>query len=207
VVGGPLVGEPRRRRACVLMPLFSIRGAGWGLGEIPDLPAFAGWARGAGFRMVQLLPVGEICGGETSPYAGSSTFALDPVYVGLEQCEDFQKIGGRESLSPEERGELEALNAAPSVLWQRVRALKSRAGDRAFARFLRDEWQPGSARAEELKRFRAERAAWIEDYALFTVLHDQFQKSWLDWPAELRDRDPAALEGGRAAPPPTNQSN
>jgi 4-alpha-glucanotransferase len=84
------------------------------------------------------------------------------------------------------------------VSWQRVRALKSRAGDRAFARFLRDEWKTGSPRADELKRFRAERAAWIEDYALFTVLHDQFQKSWLDWPEGLRDRAPEALAEARA---------
>ena len=192
------MAEPQlRRRACVLMPLFSIRDAGWGLGEIPDLPRFCGWARGAGFRVVQLLPVGEVCGGETSPYAASSAFALDPIYLGLDVCEDFQRAGGRGLLSADERAELEALGAAPRVEWERVRRLKMRAAGLAFDRFLRDEWQANSERGRQLARFREARAAWIEDYALFAVLHDRFQKSWLDWPAPLRDRDPAALAAAR----------
>ena len=187
----------RRRRACVLMPLFSIRGRGWGLGEIPDIPAFTGWARTAGFSILQLLPVGEVCGGETSPYAASSAFSIDPIYLGLDACEDFRLCGGLESLSPEERGELETLNAAPAIRWHRVRALKARVAARAFARFLRDEWQTGSARADELARFREKHAAWLEDDALFSVLHERFQKSWLDWPAGLRDRSAQALTAAR----------
>lgn len=179
------------------MPLFSIRNAGWGLGEIPDLPAFTTWSSAAGFSIVQLLPVGEVCGGETSPYAASSAFALDPIYLGLDACEDFRLAGGRESLSPEERAELEAVTASPTVLWHRIRALKTRAAGRAFTRFLRDEWQTQTERAKQLARFREAHAAWIEDYALFAVLHDRFQRSWLDWPEGLRDRVPAAMSDAR----------
>jgi 4-alpha-glucanotransferase len=192
-----VVEAARRRRACVLIPLFSMRGAGWGLGEIPDLPGFTGWARSAGFSIVQLLPVGEVCGGETSPYAASSAFAIDPIYVGLDACEDFRLAGGREALSPQDRAELEAVSAAPAVAWHRVRALKTRAAGLAFARFLRDEWNTESERAKELIRFREARASWIEDYALFAVLHDRFQKGWRDWPAGLRDRAPEALAAAR----------
>jgi 4-alpha-glucanotransferase len=187
----------RRRRACVLMPLFSIRGRGWGLGEIPDLPAFTGWARSAGFSILQLLPVGEVCGGETSPYAASSAFSIDPIYLGLDACEDFRLAGGQEALAAADRAELEALNAAPTVQWHRVRALKERAIALAFARFLRDEWQTGSTRAGELSRFREEQAAWLEDDALFSVLHEKYRKSWLDWPAHLRARTPDALAAAR----------
>jgi len=179
------------------MPLFSIRGRGWGLGEIPDLPAFTAWARSAGFSILQLLPVGEVCGGETSPYAASSAFSIDPIYLGLDACEDFRLCGGRESLSPAERAELEAVNSSPQVLWHRVRWLKEQAARRAFDRFLRDEWNRGSARAGELTRFRERQAAWLEDDALFSVLHEKFRKSWLDWPAPLRARDPQALAAAR----------
>jgi 4-alpha-glucanotransferase len=190
------VAEPRRR-ACVLIPLFSIRGDGWGLGEITDLPSFTGWARQAGFSIVQLLPVGEVCGGETSPYAASSAFAIDPIYLGLDACEDFRLAGGRQALSPEDRALLDEVSGSPKVDWHRVRALKERAAGLAFARFLRDEWSQQSERARELSRFREARAAWLEDDALFSVLHDQFKKSWLDWPAELRDRQPQALAAAR----------
>src|SRR5262249_21826674 len=74
--GGRLV-----RRAGVLIPLFSLRGDGWGLGEIPDLVPFAAWARAAGFGVAQILPVLEVSGGQSSPYAAQTAFALDPVYL------------------------------------------------------------------------------------------------------------------------------
>jgi 4-alpha-glucanotransferase len=184
----------------VLIPLFSLRteNAGWGVGEIPDLGAFARWARDAGFSVLQLLPVGEVCGGETSPYSASSAFALDPVYLGLDACEDFRLAGGREALGPDDRALLEKLAAVQQVAWAQVRSLKARASAMAFARFVRDEWSTGSSRRRELERFREEHAAWIEDYALFSVLHDRFHKSWLDWPEPLRDRAPEALAAARA---------
>ncbi len=186
------------RRAAVLLPLFSIRsGSGFGLGEIPDIPRFARWARRAGFQVLQLLPVGEICAGETSPYAAASAFALDPVYLGLDECEDFCAVGGRPALSPEDRAELEALAGAPAVAWDRVRALKRRATDLAFLRFVRDEWTTSSARARDLVRFREEHDAWLADSALFSALHDRFGTSWQEWPPGLRDRTPAALAAAR----------
>ena len=55
-----------RRIAGVTVPLFSLRSArSWGIGEIGDLPDFAGFARAAGLRLVQILPLGEISGSET----------------------------------------------------------------------------------------------------------------------------------------------
>ena len=87
--------RPRQRRAGVLIPLFSIRTrSGWGLGEIPDLVALACWAARSGIRVVQMLPVGAVTGGETSPYSAATSFAIDPVYLGLDACEDFRR-GGR----------------------------------------------------------------------------------------------------------------
>src|SRR5882757_10315744 len=160
-----------RRRACVLMPLFSLRGGGFGVGEIPDLPRFAGWAQGAGFQMVQLLPVGAVCGGETSPYAAASAFALDPVYLGLDACEDFHLAGGRQGLPPGDRKQLEELAAAERVQWGKVGSIKTRAAGVAFARFLQHEWKTGSARARQLRRFREERKDWLDDWTLFAVLH------------------------------------
>jgi 4-alpha-glucanotransferase len=192
--------QTRRRRAVVLMPLFSLRAEGldWGVGEIPDIPVFAAWARAAGFSALQLLPVGEVCGGETSPYAASTAFALDPIYLGLDACEDFRLAGGREALAPADRALLEQVSGARQVAWHEVRGLKWRGATLAFERFLRDEWNTGSARRGELERFREEHgAAWLDDYALFAVLHDRFHKSWLDWPTPLRDRAPEALEAAR----------
>ena len=48
------------------------------------------------------------------------------------------------------------------------------------------------------ERFRHDEAHWLEDYALFQALRARFQAaSYLEWPAELARREPAALDGVR----------
>ena len=183
----------RPRRAGVLIPLFSVRSkTGWGVGEIPDLARLGAWAREAGLAVVQLLPVNEVRGGETSPYSASTAFAIDPVYLGLDECEDFVAAGGRAALSPADQRLLDEVAACPTVDWQRVRSLKLRAFRRAFQGFLEKEWNQRSARAMELRRFREEHD-WLAEHGLYCVLHDRLAKHWQEWPAELRDRVPAAL--------------
>lgn len=186
------------RHAAVLVPLFSLRTpSGWGVGEIPDLARFAGWARAAGFARVQLLPVCEVCAGDTSPYATASAFALEPAYLALDDCEDVAAAGGRAGLPPEDRAALDELVAAPRVAWARVRALKARALRRAFAAFVEKEWRTQSRRAQELARFRAEHAAWAIDHGLFSALHGRHAQPWWEWPAEIAARVPGALAAAR----------
>jgi 4-alpha-glucanotransferase len=186
--------RPRRRRAGVLIPLFSVRTkAGWGLGEIPDLVAMAKWAAQAGIRVVQMLPVCAVSGGETSPYSASTAFAIDPVYLGLDACEDFVGAGGRLALSAADRQLLDDAAAAATVPWNRLRPLKERGMRLAFAQFRGHEWRRRSKRARQLTQFREENRDWIEDYALFVALHRQFDKHWREWPVDLANRRPDAL--------------
>jgi 4-alpha-glucanotransferase len=189
------------RQAGCLIPLFSIRSpSGWGLGEIPDLVPFARWASAAGFSVIQVLPTHEASRGQTSPYAALSAFALDPVYVSVDALEDFAAAGGREALGPAEVEELDALRSVPAVPWGRVRALKERALGLAFQAFLDREWKRRSERARALEAYAREHADWLDDYALFVTLHDDRfgGRSWTDWDAPLRDREPGALAAARA---------
>jgi 4-alpha-glucanotransferase len=186
--------RPRQRRAGVLIPLFSIRTkTGWGLGEIPDLGAMASWAARCGIRVVQMLPVCAVTGGETSPYAAATAFALDPIYLGLDACEDFLAAGGRPALSEADRRVLDEAAAASAVPWSRLRPLKERAMRLAFEKFRGGEWRRGSQRERQLAAFREENRDWIEDWALFAVLHDKLLRHWREWPKELAERHPAAL--------------
>jgi 4-alpha-glucanotransferase len=178
----------------VLIPLFSLRSEeGFGLGEIPDLRGYADWAAAAGLSVVQLLPVAAVNPGETSPYSAATAFAIDPAYLGLAECEDFQAVGGIAGLSDEDRRLLDELRAAPTVQWARLRPLKERAMRAAFAHFHAREWKKKTARQKRLAAFRTENAAWLEDFALFWVLHGKFQAHWKDWDKPLADREPAAL--------------
>ena len=189
-----------KRRAGLLLPLFSIRSPqGWGTGEIPDIPRLARWARSAGLQVLQLLPVMEVSGGESSPYAASSAFALDPVYLALDDLEDVAAVGGRGALSEDNRASLERLSAAPTVRWDEVRALKQRMIDKAFAHFQENEWQKNTVRRRALERFMEQHRDWLPDYTLFSALHDREQKAWWDWAEPLKTRQPQALDEARSS--------
>ncbi len=189
------------RQAGLLIPLFSLRSAtDWGVGEIPDLVPFARWAAAAGFGMVLGLPVNEASRGQNSPYGALSAFAIDPVYVAVDALEDFAAAGGHDALAPADRRLLDEVRASPSVRWDDVRALKTRALELAFAAFVQREWRQKTQRARELERFAREQSAWLDDYAIFVAIHDELMegRSWTDWPAPLRDREPGALADARA---------
>jgi glycogen operon protein len=186
--------QRRRRRAGILLPLFSIRTEDdGGIGDIPAIARFAPWASRAGFSVLQLLPVNHASPADGSPYAALSAFALDPVYLSLDACEDFAAAGGRSALSDEIKRRIAAGTAAPRVDWTAVHEVKDAGIAVAFARFLRDEWGNRSARARELGTFLRDNRDWLDDYALFMVLHRQTNKSWLDWPRGAREREPGTL--------------
>ena len=135
------------RHSGVLVPLFSlVSSRSWGVGEFLDLPPFAKWVRDAGHSFVQLLPILEIPDHETSPYSALTAMALDPIFVALPEVEDFAAMGGVEELTPDDRAQLAAVQAAPRVQHRAVRALKGRWLRRAHQRFLREEAGPQSAR-------------------------------------------------------------
>ncbi len=190
------------RQAGVLMPLFSIRSrAGWGLGEVPDLVPFARWASAAGFTLLQVLPVTEAARGQHSPYSSLSAFAIDPVYMALDGVEDFAAGGGVDALSAADRELLATVRESPRVRWQDVRALKHRASEMAFRSFLVREWRGRSERARALEEYCEQHASWVSDYALFVALHDDLYggRSWGEWEAGFRAREPEALAAARAS--------
>jgi 4-alpha-glucanotransferase len=192
------------RQAGLVVPLFSLRGEGWGLGEIPDLVRLGHWARKAGHAVLQILPVNEPSRGQHSPYAARTAFALDPAYLALDRLEDFRAAGGRDALTPEQRATFGRVRAAPVVRWDEVRALKQAALWRCFKIFEKQglgaegsQSQRGS-RTGEFYEFVRRHADWIEDYALYAALHDDMGgQEWQRWPEALRRRDPGALAQAR----------
>ena len=189
-----------QRRSGVTIPLFSIRRAdrGWGIGEIPDLAAFSAWAARAGFRVVQILPVNEPAGGQNSPYGSRSAFAIDPAYIALDDVPDFVAAGGVAALSPEHRALLAAVRDAPSVRWDDVRQVKEAALSIAYRHFVAHELDKETPRAREFEAFVEAEKDWLDDYALFAVIHDEMGSVvWTEWSPPLRYREATALEAAR----------
>ena len=188
-----------RRRAGILVPLFSIPSArSWGIGEIGDIPVLAAWLRAAGQRILQMLPINEMPPAERSPYSALSAMAIDPQFISLGHVEDFAALGGEEGLEPELRRRLDDARAARTVDYDAVRALKQIVLRRSFVRFKDVEWNTKSSRSVALREYIGAEADWLDDYALFRALHAAHgEKPWLEWPAPFRRRDPAALAEAR----------
>jgi 4-alpha-glucanotransferase len=176
------------RSAGVLVPLFSLRTAGgFGRGDIGALRSLVDFAAASGHRVIQLLPVDETAPGEASPYSAISVFAVDPLYISLR---------GPGGVGPAEirRASRKLAYGGAAVRAQR-RATKLALLRRSFEWF--DRRASRSERAAMDKFCRANRE-WLQDYALFRALKEQFAwNSWESWPDGLRRRDPAALSAAR----------
>ena len=180
------------RRAGLLLPLSSVRNRTGDLGTYADAGVIARWLLTTGCSLWQLLPLNEVSPGQDSPYAASSSCALEPVFIDLSGVEDF------EGLTDVEKRTLDAARASRTVDFPAIRDVKRAALARAFQAFKLREAGQQTARDAQLRAFRGEHAGWIEDWALYRALHDRRQKSWRDWEPGLRDREPAALDAARS---------
>ncbi|MBM4375206.1 MAG: 4-alpha-glucanotransferase [Deltaproteobacteria bacterium] len=192
--------SPARRNAGVTVPLFSLRSPhSWGIGEITDLPAFGAWVATAGLALVQILPLGEMSGGETSPYSALSAFGIDPLYIGIEAVPELADGAGAAALTGDDRATLERARRAHRIDYGAVRWVKRQALGRAFASFCEGELATDGPRAVAFRAFVAAEVAWLPDYALFRALKDRHGgAAWWDWPSSLARRDEATLATARS---------
>ena len=181
------------RRAGISVPLFSLRSTrSWGIGEIGDIPAMAEWLRAANQSVLQILPLNELAPSESSPYSALSAMAIDPQFISIWMMEDA------EGLESEWRSEIDDVRRAMRIDYKAVRGLKTRALKAAFERFLQTDWLPNAGRAAIFRSYVAAESWWLDEYSLYRALRaNAGERSWPDWPAELRDRDSAAIANAR----------
>lgn len=187
----------KRRLLGALLPLFSIRSnTDWGVGELPDFARMAPLLERGGIRVLMTLPLLEPSPGQESPYSPVSAFALDPLYIALDEVEEMAALGGREALAKEDRDELRAARGALWVRHDLVRPLKLRWLERCFTRFRKGV---SGERSRDFALFREEHAHWLPDYALFRTLKAHHPESWRVWPEPLRRLHPDAIVEARRA--------
>ncbi len=183
------------------MPLFSLAsGRGWGIGEFGDVPAFAGWLGEAGQSILQILPINEMPGIETSPYSAMTSMALDPIYLTLANVPDFAGLGGEHALDGAETAEIARLRQLPRVEYSSIRWMKEKWLRRSFDRFLKLEVARGTPRAIRFDAFTREQGWWLDEYALFRSLHALHDgQPWMTWPEPLSRADAKALAAARGS--------
>jgi len=135
---------------------------------------FVDFLQAAGMTVWQMLPLGPTHA-DRSPYQCLSVHAGNRELVSLDDLI--------------ERGWLDA----------------TAAGDLPFDESLqqaRSGFESSAAKPDKAAyiEFRRTHAGWLDDYSLYQAIREtQGAVPWYQWPAALRDRDPAALDGFSAA--------
>ena len=78
------------RTTGVLLPLSAMKTPGdWGVGDFGSLRAWTEFLAGLGIKFIQILPLQETAPGQNCPYSALTSFAVDPVYVQIDEVEDI----------------------------------------------------------------------------------------------------------------------
>ncbi len=161
------------------MPISSLPSP-YGIGTLgAEARKFADFLAAGGQSCWQLLPVGPTSYGD-SPYQSFSSFAGNPYFIDLDILAEWGL------LEPEEYQFLNWGNDPGQADYELLYKNRFQVLRLAVSRLSRgDKFE---------MRGTLWGADWLEDYALFMALKDKFGgASWLDWPEELRLREPASL--------------
>jgi len=164
------------RRAGILLHLTSLPGGG-ACGTLgPEAYRFVDFLVAAGQSVWQFLPVGPTHD-DGSPYQCLSLHAGNPSYISAEL---LVSAGWLEA-------SLAEMPATP--------AIQQRLLNTAYQGFMQ---RAGEVDKRCFSEFVETNRHWLEDYALYAVLREaHHHASWIAWPAQLRDRDPASLQSAR----------
>ncbi|WP_455015644.1 4-alpha-glucanotransferase [Oribacterium sinus] len=173
-----------RRRAGLLMPIFSLPGK-YGIGSFSkEARAFADFLKEAGQSYWQILPLGPTGYGD-SPYQSFSTFAGNPYFIDLEQ---LQEEGYLSEADCAELANVSESQIDYGMLYEKRYPVLKKAMDRFFEKLNTPEGQ------EEKKAFQdfcEKNSFWLSSYARFMEgklpypkeFHEAcqyfFQKQWL----------------------------
>lgn len=168
------------KRAGLLAPLFCFYSSkSLGVADFADLKLLIDWARECGFSILQLLPFNEI-GPLSCPYDSLSSFALEPLYLCLDQ------ISGK--LAPEIKRAKEEFACGQGYVDYRVKQRK--------IGLLREIFKETPASGfKGLESFREENRYWVEDFALYKTLKAYHgQKPWYEWEPDYCRRQSRVLD-------------
>jgi 4-alpha-glucanotransferase len=180
----------KNRLTGVVVPVGALRGKGsMGVGEFPDLADFAGLCQTMGLGLIQLLPVND-SGYESSPYSSLTAFGLHPLYLRIEDLEEFGQAGPETAKKISEYGAKFEKNARFShyqVLRAKLEILRE-----IYAANKADITKKAAPEGT-LGRWIAANP-WVKEYAVYRRLKEaNGEKSWQDWP-EHRKVSPEDIE-------------
>ncbi|MBI3317511.1 MAG: 4-alpha-glucanotransferase [Candidatus Omnitrophica bacterium] len=177
-----------QKRSGVAAPLFSLYSKqSTGIGEIPDLKMLMNWCVSTGMSLIELLPMNDV-GFDFRPYDAQSTFALEPMYLSLDQLPDVD-------LKPFKSKIDDLRRRFPAGTPQVNYGIKKGKLNLLRQIFDRQKERKKKPQEKSFSDFMNQNNFWLEDYSLFKVLKENLDQSgWESWPDEFRGRNPAALQ-------------
>ncbi len=163
----------------ICLPLSALRTKkSCGIGEFLDLIPLIDWCSSLKMDCLQLLPLND-SGNDPSPYNALTSCALDPVYLSLASLPD----AGSKSLPN--------LNSfSPFSQTQRVSIIEVKQRKIDWLRGYFSLVFPSVSKTASYQNF-VKSHPWVETYALFKSLKNQFQDQyWKDWPLEYQSPKP-----------------
>ena len=163
----------------VAVPLFSLRTEDdFGIGEFADLPKLGDWCVANRLKIIQILPINDTTAHydwrDSYPYNAISAFALNPVYLNLEQLEAFLPIDSYRN----DMGRKAKENAA----FKRTKTLLNKTDFIDYPKVLKAKWkyfkiafeQQWNALKEtaDFQQFCNDNEDWLLDYAQYCAERD-----------------------------------
>ena len=182
----PLFNWLNERTAGVLLHISSLP-SDTGIGNLgAGAYRYIDFLCASGMSVWQICPLGPTSYGD-SPYQCFSAFAGNPYFI------DLKPLVSEGLITHEEYGHLAMLphdhvdyGAIYETLWPLLRT--------AYERFKASK-KDSLLDYGPIRKFRKAQGHWIEDFALFLALKENFGGCcWLDWPSEYRDAIKAKSE-------------
>lgn len=172
------------RKSGILMPIASLPSQ-YGIGTFSkEAYDFVDFLYDAGQKLWQILPLGPTGYGD-SPYQSFSTFAGNPYYIDLENLIERGYLKKKECKACD-FGDNPEYTDYEKIYLERFSLLR-KAFQRAFA-------EQGLNDSIEYKAFVEKNAYWLEDYALYMAVKNEFGgKSWAEWDEGIKMRRKEAL--------------
>jgi len=166
-----------KRLTGAAVPVGALRSKhGMGVGEFPDLTAFAVLCKKMRLGLIQLLPVNDT-GYESSPYSSLTAFGLHPLYLRIEDLEEFA--------------------SADNLIKKRIKEAKNKFDKNArFSHYnvLKEKLEICralyDANAKDIAKNASggnlakwiEQNSWVKQYAVYRRLKEENEgKSWKEW--------------------------
>ncbi len=184
------------RSAGVLLPLFSMRSAtDWGCGDMASFKEWISYFGGEGIKILQILPIHETAAGENCPYTALSAYAIDPVYLSVEDVAEVKNSKEAQELIAQTRDEINYWRSEAKAHFKYIKAAKYKVLWEAYNYFLKEEQAKNTARYQDFLAFEKQHSSWLVPYSIFRTAKDIMGwSSWKHWENNLKQINIAYLK-------------